>query len=248
MATDTPEMQAILQRIERLEAENRRLRRAALAVALAAVVALGMGQSQPSRTIEANRFVLVGTTGVKIAELAPDSALRFFDPDGRVTSMLSAEEYAIFGKTGQSIVRVGLTKAGLFFTDDHGKFVINLGESMGFPTLELHGADGKQSVELAARKGTDYLEFYGSSGDNRLRAESTDAGARLILSASEGKALVGMSALKDDAQLAVGDEKGFYAELGNTDLVTTATGEKHKTSAASLVLFGKNNKVLWRAP
>jgi hypothetical protein len=38
MATDTPEMQAILQRIERLEAENRRLRRAVLGVALLSIV------------------------------------------------------------------------------------------------------------------------------------------------------------------------------------------------------------------
>ena len=218
MVTDTPEMQAILQRIERLEAENRRLRRAALAVALAAVVALGMGQSQPSRTIEANRFVLTDNKGVKRAELAlpgPNPALRFFDPDGRVASVLSAEGYSIFGKTvrfGVPMSRVNLGKSGLYFTDDHGEFVINLG--------------GVAEENLKTGSPSPNLELYG--GGEKLRAQLT--------------------ALKDGARLTVNDGEGFSAELGNTGLETLRTGETRNRSAASLVLFGKDNKVLWSAP
>jgi hypothetical protein len=44
------------------------------------------------------------------------------------------------------------------------------------------------------------------------------------------------------------DENGFEAELGRTDLVTPRTGETQKRSAASLVLFGKDKNVIWKAP
>ena len=48
--------------------------------------------------------------------------------------------------------------------------------------------------------------------------------------------------------IVVNDPEGFSAQLGSVDLVTPRTGEQHKTSAASLVLFGKDSKVLWSAP
>jgi len=34
----------------------------------------------------------------------------------------------------------------------------------------------------------------------------------------------------------------------STGLLTPHTGETHKTSAASVVLFGKAGKVIWSAP
>jgi hypothetical protein len=46
----------------------------------------------------------------------------------------------------------------------------------------------------------------------------------------------------------VSDGQGFEATLGTTDLVTPRTGESHKTSAASLVMFDKDENVIWKAP
>ena len=48
--------------------------------------------------------------------------------------------------------------------------------------------------------------------------------------------------------LVLDDASGFATEIGVTDLVTPATGETHETSAASVVLLGKDKKVLWSAP
>jgi hypothetical protein len=50
------------------------------------------------------------------------------------------------------------------------------------------------------------------------------------------------------SRMQVDDAEGFAATLGATDLVTPRTGEKHKTSAASLVLFDKDKNVIWKAP
>jgi hypothetical protein len=44
------------------------------------------------------------------------------------------------------------------------------------------------------------------------------------------------------------DDQGFEAALGTAELVTPRTGEMHKTSAASLVLFDKAKNVVWKAP
>jgi hypothetical protein len=46
----------------------------------------------------------------------------------------------------------------------------------------------------------------------------------------------------------VSDERGFQAILGQTYLKTPHSGETHMTSAASLVLFDKDKKVIWKAP
>jgi hypothetical protein len=48
--------------------------------------------------------------------------------------------------------------------------------------------------------------------------------------------------------IAITDAEGYEAVIGRTNLVTAKTGEEHKTSAASLVLFNKEKDVLWKAP
>ena len=40
------------------------------------------------------------------------------------------------------------------------------------------------------------------------------------------------------------DREGFQTIVGSNRLETTRTGETHKTSAASVVLFDKDKKVL----
>jgi hypothetical protein len=42
---------------------------------------------------------------------------------------------------------------------------------------------------------------------------------------------------------------GFSMVLGTADLVTPTTGETHRTSAASITMFGngKDHKVIWKA-
>jgi hypothetical protein len=44
------------------------------------------------------------------------------------------------------------------------------------------------------------------------------------------------------------DEQGFEAHLGRSALTTPQTGGTETTSAASLVLFDKDKKVIWKAP
>src|SRR5437879_6012790 len=75
MKNEVPELQDLAQRVERLERENRRLKRAGLvALALAAVLVL-TGRARSSRVMEANRFVLRDTSGRVRAELKTEEDL-----------------------------------------------------------------------------------------------------------------------------------------------------------------------------
>jgi hypothetical protein len=65
---------------------------------------------------------------------------------------------------------------------------------------------------------------------------------------SPDKQQVWLAAGDDGPVVGVRDDGGFSAALGRSDLETIRTGETHKTSAASLTLFGKNKKVIWSAP
>jgi hypothetical protein len=53
---------------------------------------------------------------------------------------------------------------------------------------------------------------------------------------------------KDGPELLLSDKEGYKTDIGHTDLITSRTGETHYTSAASVVLFGKDKHVLWSAP
>jgi hypothetical protein len=48
--------------------------------------------------------------------------------------------------------------------------------------------------------------------------------------------------------LTVVDKEGYSSILGRSDLLMPNTGKKEQRSAASLVLFDKDKKVLWAAP
>jgi hypothetical protein len=57
-----------------------------------------------------------------------------------------------------------------------------------------------------------------------------------------------LSATRDGTSLTLHDKAGYSAVLGTGDLVDNKTGETSKTSAASLLMFGKDNHTIWRAP
>ena len=54
--------------------------------------------------------------------------------------------------------------------------------------------------------------------------------------------------LGQNAVMRVGVINGYHTEIGTSDLVTPSTGEEHRTSDASVVLFNDKGNVIWRAP
>ncbi len=88
----------------------------------------------------------------------------------------------------------------------------------------------------------------------QLSAEKANATSLLlpgrILVKTGKNALVSLNAWQEEngPYVIVTDEAAYSAMLGKSDLVIAKTGRTEKTSAASIVLYGKDKKVLWAAP
>ncbi len=184
METSMHDLDSLRARIERLERENRRFRLGGLALIVAACAAALMGQAQPARTIEAERFVLRNASGKIAAELATprgSPALRFLAPNGEVDAVLDPHLFVMYEK--QTPV-AQLDRTGLYIRDDRGTAVIalggwsELGMSAPTPSLRLADADGNSavmgSVSISATK----------SGESH----QTPA-ASMVLLAKDGKIL-----------------------------------------------------------
>lgn len=178
-------VQALAQRVTKLEAQNRRFRKAGMAAIVVALAVAVMGQARTSRVLEANEFVLKDNSGTVRASLSVDMAtgpiLTFYRDKIHITASLTGgDEPTLFLSRARGEGTSILQNSGIRMWSKTGSFRVDLGEQG--PSLDL---------------------------------------------------------LDDD---------GYSTILGRTDLVGLGSGRKERTRAASLVLFGKDRKVLWSAP
>ncbi len=92
-----------------------------------------------------------------------------------------------------------------------------------------------------------FVTFVGSGG----AMFGGDAPSITINDKEGGEAVLDSSGATfrgDAPRITLTDDEGFQAVLGSTGTVETRTGRTNQTSAASLILFGKDEKVIWSAP
>jgi hypothetical protein len=136
--------------------------------------------------------------------------------------------------------------------DDRGnvRAKLSMNEATPNPEMLFFDETGKTMLSLVGgigRKGSFGGAVLINDGQGRGRGtfQAHDDGALLSLSDAKGY----LKAALGPGYLDVSDDEGFEAALGTqSGLVTTRTGETHKTSAASLLLFDKNKNVIWKAP
>lgn len=131
--------------------------------------------------------------------------------------------------------------------------VLLMGQAKSLPddiearSFVLRDSSGIKRAELTMGKDDPVLSFFDSKG-----VQSSLVSDGLVLLADPkhprpaGYVVLGVT--NGEPRIALRDSDGFSADLGVTDTSIARTGEQRKTSAASLVLFGKNGKVLWSAP
>jgi len=185
MQPHEPTVQALAERVARLEVQNRRLRKAGIAALVVASAVAVMGQARSSRVLEANELVIKDNSGTVRAQLSVDATmgpmLTFYGEKNHISASLHG--------------------------GDEPLLYLNKSESKGSTMLKNSG-----------------VTIWGKTG--RFRVDLGEDGPSLDLK----------------------DNEGFSTTLGTTDLVTPTSGRKERTPAASLVLFGKDKKVLWSAP
>ena len=273
MNSQMAELEGVRERLNRLERQNRRLKFAGLSILGLAVAAILMGQASPRKEIRAERFVLIGKGGKKLAELSSGSFVtkdfkevkeyplavhfRLFDSDGKPKVSLSVQDgYPDLSMGSIDTKMLFLTASpditGLVVKDKKFSDQIRLGaKSAGSPTLELFEGRGQKTVSIKGGGGGSIL--LGQDGNDRIRLWSgfgTAFGPSMNLWDGKGTSRV-YYGLADDGSPSIhlSDEAGkTRAVLGVTTLQVVRTGETRTTPASSLVLFDKNRKVIWEAP
>ncbi len=228
---DGPTVQALTQRLERLERENRRLKRAgALALLLAGGVFL-MGQSLPaSRVVEAEKLVIRDTTGkarVVLGDVAtaadasaPLYGVALYDTEGTANAYLYDE-----GPSKGARLFLGGTQSAASFT----------AQSEATVALQAYKVARKDWERQLAQASADFLA-------GRITAEEH---ARLT---SRGVTTLSLGVRDGEPSVVLSDDgKNPRAVLGAWKLVS-GFGEPEQRSPGSLVFFGQDRKVLWKAP
>lgn len=221
MNADGMELRELTCRVERLEKQNRWLRRAGVAVLAAVGAVLLMGQAAPvPQTIRARQFVLEDAHGKTVAELASfhsRAGLRLFDSAGHTVADLGVYHNNASLDLGEGKVFGAMTPENVMFT--------NLSSYAHFQIVTL-----------------------GTVHPNESHFKNVPFGPNLLI--EEGQELVSAVAGPEGANVGITDAAGYDLDLGSTNLVNPANGEKRHTSAASIVMFGngEDHKVIWQAP
>jgi len=237
MQHETPEFIAVLARLDKLERQNRRLKRAG-AVALIAVAAIVlMGQAAPkSRIVEAEKFVLRDAKQRVRARLETDEnsspALHLYDKESnRRVSLYLTED----GEPVMSLRNArGKPQAELGLNADVARFSLRSPKVNGGVTVEV-GTEGSG------------LLMYGPDG---LRVGLTDGHVKPFELDFEpdGKPIAVRDWGLEGPALMLFDPQRYSTKIGVTSLLMPDSGETRTTSAASMIMFDKDNKLLWRAP
>ena len=147
-------MQSVFARLEKVERENRRIKRVGLAVLLFASLTVLMGQARSPRTIEAEQFVLRDVHGRE--------RLAIGTPKVSGATGLGTDEPAIWLVDEKGQDRAILNSDGLRFADEKERPASEF-DSGNTPRLILRSADGK--VLWSAPRDSVCYFFMGRSFD-----------------------------------------------------------------------------------
>jgi hypothetical protein len=248
MESDIPDMQAILRRIEILEKENTRLKRLPLTVllfGLGGLVLMGATNGTPT-VLSARKFVLVDSQGRARLEIATPASL------GTPAVGLRPDDPGIWISDEKGNDRAIIVSDGLSFQDDLGEKRLDMGVNpSGEPTIRLSDAQRRLRLAMTVLAGgLPAVSLYGVGTSPRMDIavdRSGLPGIDFVGPNEKPRMTIGIIP-SGEPHIHLLDSQGFRMVLGTTNTVTPATGATQRTSAASLVMFSKDNKVLWSAP
>jgi hypothetical protein len=177
---------ALTNRVARLEAQNRRLKKAGFLALVFAATLTAMGQGQPNRVIEANEFRLKDTSGKVRAKLWMNDAK---EPALILVPETTNEGTAFFagGKTPRLVIyRADAPEVVQLSADNtnSGLLILEHGEQ-GFTRLaSLSAHDGSSHLTLLRRNAISRL-YMTNDGEGPALEIKDNAGFSAILGSSD---------------------------------------------------------------
>jgi hypothetical protein len=226
-----------MSRLDRLERANSLLKRLVLVLLVLFGVLLLLGQTRVTRTVEAEKLILKDSTGRIRARLEMEASdrptLALLDERGYPVVSLGAGENPFLNLCSrncenQATLNLSKDLVGLAFYEG--------GEGWN-PTSEQRNLNGLRAG-FGVVKGIPGLNLYGKTSNEQASLDLEAPGPRLFLADSNGNVSL------EKASIELSDQQGFRTTLGRTGLESPRTGETHKTSAASIVLYGNDGRVL----
>ena len=235
-------MQAVMERLDRLERDLRWWKRLGVAcsIGLALLVALGATRARLPDEIRAKRFVVSDDDGKSYA------ALQLYKPysqGAEPSAMLTFYE----NPSGRQLMNLGLGLAG------HNTELHMLANDIGATaTLTADGLDLVKGNRAALR--ADGLTLNEDAA-KPLEATTARYSFSSLIFGDKGKGSLPRS--RASFGLLFGNAPGLVlydsndsprAVLGSYGIETIKTGEETRLPESSLVLFDKDGKVIWQAP
>jgi hypothetical protein len=159
MTSDIPDLQVILERIGKLEVQNRRFRRGCVAILAVLLAVILMGQAAPSsRVVEAQRFILK-------------------DSDGNVRGWMGTigkgSELSLGNVNAQPMMRliVSTDASDLHFFGSR-KSGMNLGLDSGNPDVSMMGAEGNGAARITFGKNGPALTLEDAKGFSAIMGKA----------------------------------------------------------------------------
>lgn len=278
MQTPESNLEALANRVAKLEAQNRHLKKAGIASLIVASAVIAMAQVPAKKVIEANEFVLQDASGKTRARLSMETTdrptLSFYKDKSTITTSLAGgdEPFLTMNRVGTAEqVMLGANKAFLGLGLYEREIRAGLSLQKGTPALDLFNEKGKPQASLSAPSDGTALSMFDVNGKQQVsmmvspvgptfdmhdpdsKAGFTlwvarGAGPDFSMYDSKGNLSVDLVTPDGEPSLKLQDKEGYSATFGSADLLVPSTGRKENTSAASIALFGKDKKVLWSAP
>jgi hypothetical protein len=222
MPEESMELRAIVARLARVERENRSLKRAGVSVLVILGAIFVMGQAQGTKTIDATQFNVRDSRGRIRGVLGTHEGFTFlnlYGPEGVHSAGPSVSDSVMVGN--------GPEGQYVIFTDAKGKTRLDLVlDRDDKPGLRLYNREAEEIAALTASGNSADLGLGRVGGPEQFEVSvGPDFAPHLVLS----------------------DKAGFQTLIGAAN-VQTPRGETLNSSAATIVLFGKDRHVLWSAP
>ncbi|MBA7647375.1 MAG: hypothetical protein GH143_08415 [Calditrichaeota bacterium] len=155
MRQETPDLQALVGRLKKVERQNQSLRRVVVTMAVLGAAVFMIGAAQPkSRTVEAEAFILLDANGQQRAKLVAPSGYPGF---------------ILYDKNGTPRMRLSVVdEPSLSLYDRNGNLRSKLWLLGDEPAFYLYNESGISRVGLAVIKGESALVLFDRRGKTRV--------------------------------------------------------------------------------
>jgi len=197
MQTYDPTLQALADRVNKLEVQNRRLKLAGLAVVIMASAVLLMGQARSSRAVEASEFRLIDANGKTRARLAVGvgggPTLTFFDSkDLPVAGIDGGKEPSLFltgwDSAAHILLRITKDSYGLDLADKRPRATLSV--SNNSTGLDFWDEYGDPQATMSVDKSSGNITFRNATGKVSSQwVDSRATGPSLVLYDKSEKAV-----------------------------------------------------------